>query len=271
MRNTLQIDLEKIELERLKELFQILDEASAECGTNYYIIGALAKLAWYSTTNIGAGMTRDVDIAVNVMLDDQYEKLVHTLVNKHKFRKIKHDPLRLQSPFGYTMDMIPFGIKSIDEKVDSEDNVTLFVNGFQEVANKGTVKAIDREREVEFEVATLPAILLLKLIAYGDRPEHRTQDPSDIRDIITHYFDIEDRLIYDRHNDLFDKYDELDEIAAVVIGRQIRDIIEDNPKLSDRVLGILSSGKLVMEMTNEQITVNQAKRWFGLIAEGIKK
>ncbi len=37
------------------------------------------------------------------------------------------------------------------------------------------------------KAATLPAIVLLKLIAYDDRPEHRIKDPGDIAGII-YYF-----------------------------------------------------------------------------------
>ncbi|MDZ7773066.1 MAG: hypothetical protein U5K31_10070 [Balneolaceae bacterium] len=101
---------------------------------------------------------------------------------------------------------------------DEGGGKAIYVNGLEEVFRKATVLAVDNDADVQFRVATLPAILLLKLIAYDDRPEKRTQDPGDIRGIIRNYFDIEDRMIYDHHNDLFERDLELHEYAAIVIG-----------------------------------------------------
>ena len=58
----------------------------------------------------------------------------------------------------------------------------MFVNAFEEVFKKATVPVNVEGSKLQFRVATLSAIILLKLIAYDDRPEKRTQDPLDIAD-----------------------------------------------------------------------------------------
>ena len=96
-----------------------------------------------------------------------------------------------------------------------------------------------------FDIATLPAIVLLKLIAYDDRPEKRAKDPRDIADIIDNFFDLQPDLIYsEEHLDLFkeEKSDEtLQEISAIVIGREIKKIVSTNEFLIERLKQILQS------------------------------
>ena len=101
-----------------------------------------------------------------------------------------------------------------------------------------------------FEVATLPSIVLLKLIAFDDRPERRSKDARDIAGIIHHFFDLQAPLIYsEAHLDLFEgdiDDSSLQEIAAIVIGREIRKIISRNEALTQRVQAILH-GHIAME------------------------
>jgi predicted nucleotidyltransferase len=96
-----------------------------------------------------------------------------------------------------------------------------------------------------FDIATLPAIVLLKLIAYDDNPEQRAKDPGDIADIIDNFFELQPELIYsEEHLDLFtDQKDNetLQEISATVIGREIKKIVSSNEPLTERLKQILQS------------------------------
>lgn len=160
---------------------------------------------------------------------------------------------------------------------DEEGGEAIYVNGLEEVYHKATVLAVDVESGIEFRIATLPAILLLKLIAYDDRPERRPQDPGDIREIIQNYFDIEDRMIYDNHNDLFDRDLELHEYAAIVLGREIGPIVSMNRVLRERVLDILDiqhpTGKRLVEAMSggEVVTMELSSTWLLHIANGIRE
>lgn len=81
-----------------------------------------------------------------------------------------------------------------------------------------------------FKIATLPSIILLKLIAYDDRPEFRIKDIQDISDIINMYFEIETNIIFDEHYDLLERIDEgHGVIASRVIGRLMKKTLDKHP------------------------------------------
>lgn len=122
--------------------------------------------------------------------------------------------------------------------------VNFKVNGFKEIYQHGTaIFQVDTGHE--FKIASLPAIVLLKLIAFDDRPEIRSKDASDINSILKHYFDLQSDFIFENHADLFqntelqEKAIQLPEIAAIVIGREIKKIIHSNEKLLQRITGII--------------------------------
>ena len=152
----------------------------------------------------------------------------------------------------------------------------VFVNGFEEIFRRATIQVKDEDDDLEFKVATLPAILLLKLLAYDDRPEKRTQDPWDIARIIENYFEIEKEMIWEEHHDLFDEDSGLIEIGARVIGREINQIISDNRTLKERVLSILSLENQVQKTMAEamvygDLTLAKVEGWLTLIRDEIEK
>ena len=96
------------------------------------------------------------------------------------------------------------------------------ISGFKEVYEEGT-EEVNFEGEYNFKVLTMAGIVILKLIAYDDRPEIRSNGIGDIAAIIRHYFDLESDLIYDRHADLFAGEEQcLERLAAKVLGRQMK-------------------------------------------------
>lgn len=276
MKKPLKIRLEDLRQERLKDLFVILEEVFAKLDIQYYILGALARDAWYAKEKIRSRTTRDIDFALYVFSGDQYRDVMKRLVEDHDFSEVKDVPFRLQTPFEYTIDLIPFGEISIDDAVlpDEDWDRPIFVNGFEEIYEKAVVSVEIENEKMQFRVATLPAIVMLKLIAYDDRPENRIQDPQDIADIILNFFDIESDVIYEEHNDLFEQDLELHEYAAIVIGREIKEILAHNESLRKRLLNILSlkertQQRMADAMIREQITLEQINRWFTLIKEEI--
>lgn len=79
-----------------------------------------------------------------------------------------------------------------------------YLQGFQEVYEEATEK-VSFESKYNIRVASLAGIVVLKLIAWDDRPEIRSDDIVDVAIIINHYFELEENLIYDQHVDLFTK------------------------------------------------------------------
>jgi predicted nucleotidyltransferase len=147
------------------------------------------------------------------------------------------------APSGIQVDILPFGAVEIDDGITfaSQGLVNIHVNGFMEVYQSGT-KEIRVETGHNFKVATLPSIVLLKFIAFDDRPEHRTKDAIDVANIISHFFDLQAELIYREHADLFEKEERtLEEISAIVIGREIKKICASNEHLLSRLSNILKA------------------------------
>jgi predicted nucleotidyltransferase len=200
MSNIYKIDLNKIRLENLKEVFNILEDHLSKLEVNFYLIGAVAKDMWMSGVHdvILGRVTNDLDIAVFVENADQYEILKTELINTGRFSALK--PSRYTFLFdGHTqIDMLPFGGLNIDGfNLSHSIALTAIPNGFAEVFEKGTAQ-IEIQGQ-NFAVSTLPGIVLLKLIAYDDRPENRYKDLKDIANIVEHYDRIMDEVLFEEN------------------------------------------------------------------------
>lgn len=259
----------------LKQVFDDLEDAFDQLGIDFYLIGALARDAWYAKANKNFRTTKDADFAVLVASEEEFLKLKELLVQHKNFRPSKNNEYVLFSPNDIQIDILPFGSIEIDGEVSVQGRTSISVNGFMEVYNFGT-----EEMEVatghKFKIATLPAIVLLKLIAFDDRPTERLKDATDIGNILYNYFHLETDLIYsDNHNDLFEQDEKtIDEISSIVIGREIKKIINTNEALLQRVTTILKThiqekenGMFVRQIGGE--TIEEIVKLLNRILEGI--
>lgn len=108
---------------------------------------------------------------------------------------------------------------------------------------------IELNNQHHFKVCTLPGIVLLKLISWDDRPEVRRDDIKDISDILQHFFDMYQDVIWEEHNDLFDedKDNSLLAIAARAMGREVGKIAKRSQHLHNRILTILETNTANLE------------------------
>ena len=85
-------------------------------------------------------------------------------------------------------------------------------------------------------------MIILKLVAWSDRPEDRGDDLSDILIIIEHYFEIEYDETVEFHHDTFPEegFDRMI-IAAEVLGRKARIYLDKSKKLSDRIHQVINA------------------------------
>jgi predicted nucleotidyltransferase len=114
------------------------------------------------------------------------------------------------------------------------------VKGFKEVAEVGTAEM--QLDEGSYRIATLPGIILLKLISFDERPEKRYHDPADIAQIISSYYKFDEGLFMDKYYDLLERLDNgHDIIAARAIGRLMQPILAINTNLKSRILQILTN------------------------------
>lgn len=256
----------------LREVFDAVEDTFSNLGIDYYVIGALARDIWYSKENKLSRATRDADFAILVGTETQFEEVKEYLKAKKGFLDSKGNNYVLFSPNGHQVDILPFGAIEIDEKVKIAGTglTSISVNGFSEVYNSGTAE-VQLDTGHHFKVASLSSIVLLKLIAYDDRPEQRAKDGRDVGSIIEHYFDLEAEHIYEHHSDLFTEAEndmELQEIAATVIGREIKTTIGENYVLLQRVKTILEreiklgekSSFIINMIAETKMTVEEAAK-----------
>ena len=193
---------------------------------------------WFAEGKKISRQTKDVDFAVLVGSNKEYQAVRQYLIAKKNFDVRKDNDFVLFSPTGIQVDILPFGKVEIDDGVsfNSEGLESIKVNGFMEVYRFGT-ENVELETGHRFKVASLSSIILLKLIAFDDRPEIRSKDARDLANIIYHYFDLNANLIYEQHADLFSEEEEkpLQEISATVIGREIKKLCISNPMLILRI------------------------------------
>ncbi|OJW81535.1 MAG: hypothetical protein BGO69_09120 [Bacteroidetes bacterium 46-16] len=237
--------MKMINRDEIRPILEALEEAFGACEIDYYLIGAFARDIWYARAEKKFRTTKDVDFAILVGNHKQYEQVRSYLEEKKGYRSSSTNAFVVLAPDGTAVDLLPFGSIEIDDGVQLEGKglTNIKVNGFMEVYEGGT-EHIEVLEGHSFEVATLTAIVLLKLIAYDDRPEKRIKDAGDIANILMNYFELEAPMIYEYHNDLFaeDKPErELEEIASVVVGRELNKLLAGNQALFERTCHILET------------------------------
>lgn len=256
----------------LKEVFDAVEDTFSNLGIDYYIIGALARDIWYSKGNRLSRATRDADFAILVGTEAQYEEVKEYLKSNKGFQGSRANMYVLFSPNGRQVDILPFGAIEIDEKVRiaSTGLTTISVNGFSEVYKMGTAE-VRLDTEHHFKVASLSSIVLLKLIAYDDRPEQRAKDGRDVGSIIEHYFDLEAEHIYEHHSDLFVVFISLPITVAPISCSSISCCVSvgENSALLQRVKAILEreiklaekSSFIINMIAEVKTNVEEAGNW----------
>lgn len=244
-----------------KESFDCIDEVMKELQIPYYLIGVSAIALELLKNGIKPSRgTKDIDFAVMVSKPDQYEKIGPAL-RARGFNKVAA-PFTFYSPaFRVAVDLMPFG--PIDEQIKpGVSDARLHLLGFKEVL-EDTVNVLIEDKIAR--IPTLPGMTILKLIAWDDRPEDRTDDLTDILSIIKHYFDIRWDEIIGQHYDTLqnEPFDHL-RIAAEVLGRNASIYLLKCQTISCRVRGILETQLQAAEKST------MARQWARLLDSDIR-
>lgn len=238
-------DFNKIRQEKsILKILEALERGFQKFGIDYYLIGAIAREVWMrGLKNITPRRaTSDIDFGVMLKDSNHFDELKNYLINTEGFTGYRENAFVLIAPGGRQIDLLPFGEIEKEGKVTVKGTgmTTLNVDGMKEVYVEGAPD-VTFEDKITFKVCTLPGVVLLKFIAWDDRPEVRRDDLTDIADIIFHFFNIYDEMIWAEHNDLFGDDKSLERISARVLGREMGKILRRNNDLKERILGIISS------------------------------
>jgi predicted nucleotidyltransferase len=237
------------------EILQALERGFIKYDIDYYLIGAVAREVWMSGLNniTPKRTTTDIDFGIFVRNKEQFDNLKNYLISKENFREYKENPFVLIAANNMEIDIMPFGDIETAGKVivNGTGMTTLYVDGLKDIFDTG-LPEVNFDDKITFKVCPLHGIVLLKLIAYDDRPEVRSDDLIDIADIIDNYFSIYDTEIFEKHNDLFVEYESFDliYISARVIGREIKKYLATNERIKQRIIDIF---KIIQLGKNEKI------------------
>lgn len=224
-----------------KEVFYIIDEVMLELNIPYYLIGVNAiDLELLKDGVKPSRGTKDIDFALMVSSLEEYNVIIERL-EESGFRKVKAPWTLISDKYDVVIDLLPFGNIEQHDTVQFNDRYTdLHVLGFKEVLGSPV------EIEIEYKIAQIPSLagmVLLKLIAWSDRPEERDNDPADILKIIENFYEFEFDDIVENHYDTFVDKDEFDQlkIASRVLGRKAKAFLSQSKTLEKRILSILES------------------------------
>lgn len=243
-----------------KETFDCIDVIMKEHQIPYYLIGANAIALELLKEGIKPSRgTRDIDFAIMISNTDEYEKISKDLESKG-FKRIKDDYRFFSHQKNLVVDILPFG--QIEEEYTEsfiERKVDLHLLGFKEVLEEAVEVYIE---EKIANIPPLPGMVILKLIAWNDRPEYRENDLDDILKIIEKYYDLQFNEILESHYDTFPEEDtvEIDQllIAAEVLGRKSKLFLNKSKELSERILQILETN--LQSASKSQIAKNWAQK-----------
>ena len=245
MKNLLTIPFNKIRSEgNYKEIFEALERGFTKFGIDFYLVGATARDVWMRGVHEKPPKRATSDLDFGIMIKDSYlfDELKGYLIKEEGFVPYKENAFVLIWKDKTQVDLIPFGELETEgvATVKGTGFTSMNVEGFKEVFEQASEEI--QTEDQRFKVCTLAGIVILKLIAWDDRPEMRGDDIDDIAEIIKNYFHFNSDAIWEHHSDLFTDDNELDEIASQYLGREIGKIISGNEKLISRVIGILEKG-----------------------------
>ena len=87
MENTSKLNLGKARDSRLPDVLLAVDNCCIELGIDFYVLGALARDAWFIKEGIAALGTKDIDFAIMVSDVDQFYLLKDRLINNYDLRE----------------------------------------------------------------------------------------------------------------------------------------------------------------------------------------
>lgn len=239
MSDTLNKTYKELAIPYFGEVFHIIDETLSTMEIPYYLVGVSAVALELLKEGIKPSRgTKDIDFAIMIGSLAEFEEVVVKL-EAAGFNKVKAPWTFYHPVYNTAIDILPFGqIEENDTVNFSERYTDLHVLGFKEVMQHAVPVAIE---EKFAQIPPLHGMVVLKLIAWNDRPEERDNDLKDILLIIKEYFDINSNEIYDHHFDTFpEEFDKI-MVAARVLGRKVAEIIIASDNVKNRVLQVLQN------------------------------
>lgn len=234
----------------LLDILRRAETAARELGIDYFVGGALARdliLQHVFGKNTGRA-TRDVDLGMCIENWGRLDVLRAHLIQSGNFvsqtgithRLIYRPP---ESAYGIPLDLLPFGgVERSDGTIAWPPGMDIVMNvaGYSEA--RASALMIQIAADLVVPVASLPALALLKLIAWHDRHRETAKDATDFLLIARHYADAGnlDRL-YETESPLLQAVNfDPDMAGAMLLGKDAAAVC--SASTAKAVTGILADG-----------------------------
>lgn len=255
----LQVNPEKPLATTLLTLVRALDRVTKKLDIPYFIIGATARdiLMEHVYALETTRATRDVDFAVAVSTWEAFDRLKTELIATAEFvaSENAHRLTFGEDVGGYPLDLVPFDGVERDGEIawPPQGEFVMNVTGYADAYNSAL--DVEIERGFHVKIVSLPAMAVLKILAWNDRPE-RDKHASDVLLILRNYYQAGqfDRLYADAL-DLLEMYDyDLELSGAALLARDIRrDVAE---KTRNQLIGVFANEKNVERFSSQMLKSN---------------
>ncbi|MDR0243123.1 MAG: nucleotidyl transferase AbiEii/AbiGii toxin family protein [Burkholderia sp.] len=229
-------------------LLQAVGTVCARLDAPFVVAGATARdiLMWHVHGIRPVRATRDVDVAVCAVSWPFHAQLVDALVATRQFTRAPKQQQKLlfdsgTHGFRTELDLVPFGpLETPPGEIawPPGGEFVLNVLGFQEAVD--TALAVSISADTVVPVASLPALALLKLLAWQDRRARQNSDAYDLLFLLRHYHDAGNReRLWDAAPDLLEAHAFQPGLAAAgLLAREAKRIA--SPPTHDAVRTLLS-------------------------------
>lgn len=205
-----------------------VQSAAERLGIPFLLVGAYARdLRLKERIDISSlRATGDIDFAFAVRDWDHYRAMRQALLDRSEgdFAPDQREKQRLIFSQGLPVDLVPFGgVADAQGRLfwPPEGTPMMNVRGFEDAL--ASADPVDLG-PLQVRVVSLPAMALLKLMAWNDRPEERTKDIEDFALLLRRYHEVEDesRIFSSPDSDLLESDDfDYDQAWHRIFGRDV--------------------------------------------------
>src|SRR4030066_259208 len=168
----------------------LLKRIADSFGIPFFVVGAFSRDL---ILKHGYGIeprrkTGDIDLGVEVVSWEQFEKLKESLIATSRF-SLSPDKQRLRCGT-ILIDILPFGpITDKDKKISwpPEHEMTMSMVGFEEAYEYSITFRLSSDPELDIKLASLPGLAIMKLISWKEKYPNRKRDAEDLLLIMNKY------------------------------------------------------------------------------------
>lgn len=240
------MEFEPILHPRVIEMLIAIQKVFLERDIDFFIVGAVARDIHFSSKPELAPIrkTNDVDIAVFISDEKQFQELKKALIDTGEFTADAGMTIRLLFQESIEVDLLPFGDIENELRETRIQKPRLFamdMPGFRELLP--FVEGVDLEGIEGLKIVSIEGLILLKLFAYNDDPS-RNKDITDIEHVISVYFDLYSDEVYGSYMDVMDLYSTdlrnyLELVSSRIVGRKLKVILQNSIDLFEQLEKIL--------------------------------